>query len=339
MTAEDAPIELYDVPMPGAYTALLLQRFGPARRHSPSTPSPLNPGIISVGELLAHIEELERLMGRAWGLQAGSLFDAAAHGPVGAAAMSAPSLAAALDALAEYGHLRSPFLSFSVARRDDARGLVLAASGPLPAGAFRSLAESTLVSVHHLFTRLAGEPLVGARVALSYSPPPWSPTYKEHLPLTAIEFDAPSTAFWLPGHYLTMRSPYADEPMYEASLALLTQVIRRGLAADVLLERVERLVAGSAVGVPSLETMARLMHLSPRTLERRLGALGMTYRELVDTRRRRLADALLADPTLAIGEISHRLGYQDPANFGRACRRWHGVAPRHRRATLLAATA
>src|SRR5882724_6280388 len=67
--------------------------------------------------------------------------------------------------------------------------------------------------------------------------------------------------------------------------------------------------------------------VSARTLVRRLRRVGTTYHELVDTYRREQAETLLRNPDFGIVEVSYLVGYEDPANFGRACRRWFGIAP------------
>jgi AraC-like DNA-binding protein len=36
---------------------------------------------------------------------------------------------------------------------------------------------------------------------------------------------------------------------------------------------------------------------------------------------------LLRDRELTVADVAYTLGYEDPANFGRACRRWFGMAP------------
>jgi AraC-like DNA-binding protein len=39
------------------------------------------------------------------------------------------------------------------------------------------------------------------------------------------------------------------------------------------------------------------------------------------------AEVLLREGTYNVAEISDRLGYEDAANFARACRRWFGATP------------
>lgn len=76
-----------------------------------------------------------------------------------------------------------------------------------------------------------------------------------------------------------------------------------------------------------LADVSRHLGMSPRTLIRRLQESGASYRGLVDRHRRRRAEALLREGSQSVAEIGYRLGYEDAANFARACRRWFGAAP------------
>ena len=79
---------------------------------------------------------------------------------------------------------------------------------------------------------------------------------------------------------------------------------------------------------PSLAEVAAQLRLSPRTLVRRLEQRSTSYRALLDRHRRGRAVELLAQQNLTVAEIADRLGYQEPTNFARACRRWFGKSPR-----------
>ena len=78
---------------------------------------------------------------------------------------------------------------------------------------------------------------------------------------------------------------------------------------------------------PDREALARTLGMSGRTLARRLAAEGEQFSDVVDGVRRRLAERLIADPRLDVGEIADRVGFADPAAFGKAFRRWFGVSP------------
>jgi AraC-like DNA-binding protein len=65
---------------------------------------------------------------------------------------------------------------------------------------------------------------------------------------------------------------------------------------------------------------------SRQTLYRRLKAEGVTYEQLLDGLRRRLALRLIGEG-LPVKETAYRLGFSDPAAFSRAFKRWTGSSP------------
>ena len=82
----------------------------------------------------------------------------------------------------------------------------------------------------------------------------------------------------------------------------------------------------------SLETVAQLFNLEPRTLGRRLDEEGIKFREVVDEVRYEVARHLLADTSLTMTQVATVLDYSEATAFTRAFRRWSGMAPMHWRA-------
>ncbi|MDF3931833.1 AraC family transcriptional regulator [Pseudomonas citronellolis] len=80
-------------------------------------------------------------------------------------------------------------------------------------------------------------------------------------------------------------------------------------------------------GEPRREVVAEILHLSERTLQRRLQEEGGSYQQLLDDTRRELAQQYLATPHMTLLEIAYLLGFSEPSNFFRAFRRWFGVTP------------
>jgi AraC-like DNA-binding protein len=90
--------------------------------------------------------------------------------------------------------------------------------------------------------------------------------------------------------------------------------------------------AAALAGPPALRQAAGILGLSPRSLQRRLAAMDVSWEALVDQWRRETAEAMLTDPACRVGTVARRLGYSDPAHFDRAFRRWTGTTPTvHRR--------
>jgi len=91
-------------------------------------------------------------------------------------------------------------------------------------------------------------------------------------------------------------------------------------------------------GEPKREVVAQTLHLSQRTLQRRLQEEGTSFQTLLDDTRRELAEQYLAQPSMTLLEIAYLLGFADPSNFFRAFRRWFDATPGEYRARLLDAS-
>ena len=99
-------------------------------------------------------------------------------------------------------------------------------------------------------------------------------------------------------------------------------------AAEMLTAQVRRqLTEGMANEPMTLSQVARRLHLSERSLQRRLEAEGTRFAQLVDEVRRELALRYIADERLAPGEVAYLLGFAEPSPFHRAFKRWTGTTP------------
>lgn len=91
----------------------------------------------------------------------------------------------------------------------------------------------------------------------------------------------------------------------------------------------------------TVDQVAKAFGVSVSTLSRRLAQEGVSYRALVDRKRRELAERLLTASDLSIAEIALQLGYSENATFSRSFHRWTGISPRQfrKRAREAGATA
>jgi AraC-like DNA-binding protein len=80
-------------------------------------------------------------------------------------------------------------------------------------------------------------------------------------------------------------------------------------------------------GSPSIERVSELLHMSPRTVQRRLADEGTNFKELVDELRRTMAESYLQSSSLSLSEVSFLLGFANVNAFHRAFRRWTGKTP------------
>ena len=98
---------------------------------------------------------------------------------------------------------------------------------------------------------------------------------------------------------------------------------RSGLA----LEGQRALASRVAGGDTRIQTIARQLAISERTLQRRLASEGVSYQSLLDDARKEAAARYLGGSTLAICEVAYLVGYSEPAPFHRAFKRWYGMTP------------
>lgn len=110
------------------------------------------------------------------------------------------------------------------------------------------------------------------------------------------------------------------ELLREAALELLPQDNQSKLAASV-----RALVRqGLATDAVAAAAIARKLHMSERTLRRKLDAEGIGLREMVDDERKRLALDKVLDESLSMDAIASDLGFTTAQALHRAFRRWTG---------------
>jgi len=133
-----------------------------------------------------------------------------------------------------------------------------------------------------------------------------------------------------------------SQPMTDANASLnemLRRQVRRELETDeAVAAKVRRFLAealdgedAATAGTCSIEACAAALGVSVRTLQRQLGQEQSPFRDLLKSARFHRAKMLL-QTTLPVAQVSHILGYSEPAAFVRAFRIWSGHTPTQYRA-------
>jgi len=105
-------------------------------------------------------------------------------------------------------------------------------------------------------------------------------------------------------------------------------VLREPEAADPFLIDVRAAIRRALPnGSPTVDELAQDIGISRRTLQRRLSALGASFKQILQEVREEQSQRYLDDPRLAITEIALLLGYSDQASFSNAFKSWCGCAP------------
>jgi AraC-like DNA-binding protein len=139
-------------------------------------------------------------------------------------------------------------------------------------------------------------------------------------------FAADQTSLEFPATWLDRPLASADPLRYkelQERVIELSVASRNDLAAQVRRVTCNLLLCGRA----SLDAVAAIFSLHPRTLNRRLQGQGTSYRSLREECRMALACQYLSDTDLPVAEIAARLDFADGPAFTHAFRRWIGSPP------------
>ena len=153
-------------------------------------------------------------------------------------------------------------------------------------------------------------------------------------PLCEARFEQGWCGFYLPMAVVAMPLSSADHQTWQLAERYLEA--QQAPNANTLTEDVVRLINTLLpTGQCSSGTIASHLSLHKRTLQRRLAREGVTYEQLFNNERTRLARQYLMEPNLGFSQITGLLGYSEQSAFNRACREWFGLMPKGYRKQLL----
>ena len=245
--------------------------------------------------------------------------------------LSAATLGEALARAARFLRLVLPDVSITVVRSGEHAQLTISERQPFAVDRVFSF-EWLLRLLHGLSCWLVGRGIALDAVDFPYPPPAHVADYT--LIYTAhSRFAAPGDAAAAPlvAHFA---ANLLDLPLRrdEAALARflaggpgrLTTLYRRDRE---MVTRVRDLLREALPELPTLDTVAARLHLSPRTLARRLEAEASSFRAIREALRRDLALARLGQTDVPVATLAAELGYAEPSAFFRAFVGWTGQSP------------
>lgn len=129
-------------------------------------------------------------------------------------------------------------------------------------------------------------------------------------------------------HWLDRPLPGANPQMVALCEMQCQQLLNKRRQREGLAGQIRSLLLARPGRMPDMEQVASQLHMSSRTLRRRLEAENSHFRVLQEEVRQTLAEELLGTGGLTLEEIAERLGYGEVSNFIHAFKRWKGITPR-----------
>lgn len=293
----------------------------------------LEPKDIDEAEVMISFRQHRVLIGNALrltnnphlGLLFGRQLKYSSMGIVGFAAMTSKNLGESIETIVKYMKLRAPLIQIGLEVQGDLAHITIDES--IDYGPLRTfMHEGILGSMSHVVEIIPGEIPESIRAQLTFSEPNDWDQHKEHLAFP-VEFSQPSSRFIFPAKYLKQTSKLADPATAKSTKALCEVQLKEMEEKEGLLTRIHGIFLSSGSNYPNLDEVSSQLCVSARTLRRELSKLDTTYQTLLDEYRERISIRYLQSSDLSIQEISVKMGYNDPANFGRAFRKWTGKSP------------
>ena len=278
-----------------------------------------------------------RIPDPAFGLKAARCWHPSNLGALGYAWLSSSTLRTALNRLVRYW--RVVIADVTVALDESPAGVAFVHVPPdLDATLDAIRGDVVLAILYDMCRTNFGSTLRPARVAFRRAAP------ADTRPYEAL-FGCP-VSFGAQANRLQIGVADADQPLPTGNRdlaamhdrALIDQLARLD-KKDVMARFQASLLERMASGDLSEENLARDLHMSRRSLQRRLAEADASYQSLVDETRRDMALRYLEDRGKSATDIAFLLGYSQQSAFTRAFRRWTGKSPSEYRSSKSPATA
>jgi AraC-like DNA-binding protein len=260
----------------------------------------------------------------AFGLHVGAALPRGALGLIEYCARASATLHEAADRLLRYQRLLHDRARFALSLSETRATLsawIAGASAPPP----RHFQESMVAALLTFARDVTGDDVTPLEVAFQHAAPRATAEHGRVL-RGPIRFSAPQCHIVLPRAVLELPLRDADPALARVLDDCAARALARlpPIADGVRLCR-ELIARQIAAGVPPrVGYIARELALSPRSLQRALGASGWSFRSLVDDVRREVALAMVINGAEQASQIAYRLGYGDASAFHNAFRRWTG---------------
>lgn len=262
----------------------------------------------------------------ALGLHIGEQANTSRFDVLGHLAEHSRTLREALQVSARYGRIVADGPRLELSEDTDAATIRLTLlRGASPGVAL--VAEFSTTALLYLIRRFVGSAALPRHVFFAYPAPAHHAEYTRVFGGRA-QFDHDFTGLELEASWLD-REQLCASPELSALLrmraeALLAQIEHDAPAA----ERVKRWLGAQKQAIrPTMEATARDLGMSARSLRRRLREERTMYSELVEHAQAEHAKRILADPRHSVQETAYALGFNSPAAFSRAFKRWTGKSP------------
>lgn len=267
-----------------------------------------------------------------FGLHFGAQFEPKKLGAIGYAAISSPTLSAALRNMEKYFPAHQDQSSFGLIQDSDILWLSYKIYDPRITDR-RQDAELSMGMFWNVFRRALGKDWSPLEVRFEHGEPENGAEH-ECVFGAPVLFGRRTNAIAFRRSDLDARMPDRDpylfsviEPFLKSRCELLdnpetfASIVRNQIKLNL------------STAPPTLPEIARLFGLSECQFQHELHAHGLSFQDLLRAARQELSLHYMDDPEMPLTEVALLLGYSELSSFSRAFRNWAGMSPQRYRRT------
>lgn len=262
---------------------------------------------------------------RQLGLLVGSSMDISSQGIFGYAIITSATIGEALKLMVRYNKALLPSVDVKMLSRQS-RIEVLIKAPHLPIDLARFYIELLYAAIMRSGSSLIPKGRTSVHLDFNYDAPYDEVPYQK-LFGSKVKFNSDRSVLSFNEADLNLSivtaNPVARDIFRRQCDRLLSRDTHRGMTS----ERVQEVILQSGTEFPTSMEVAKQLHMSESTLQRRLAKEGYKFQQLLDQVRNKLAHEYLRGTKLSVSDIATLLGFSDAANFRRSFKRWSRKTP------------
>jgi AraC-like DNA-binding protein len=262
----------------------------------------------------------------ALGLTAGRRIQLVDHGILGYAFISSANLRKAFEIFAQYQKIQGPIVNVSL--RTEGRDAIYAAekARPIDADLYKYGIASWLGEVTNIRSLFDPGELEFTSATVTFPESRGAALYRELLRCD-VHFGGPANELRFPDKNLDVPFSFAEESVAELCAHQCEEILREMSSEQDIVDDVRRTLLKNPGESYNLNSVAKELAVSSRTLRRRLQEADTSFRVIQTEVRMSLAGEYLSHTPLPIAEIAHLLGYSDVTAFHRSFKKHFDVTP------------
>ncbi|WP_340676289.1 AraC family transcriptional regulator ligand-binding domain-containing protein [Paraperlucidibaca sp.] len=256
------------------------------------------------------------------------------HGFLGYALQASPTLGDALRLAHDFAEVRSQIISFSFHESGSSASIRIDDNGAM-GDCYRYIVEVMMACFFSIGTKLLGRlQLNQVQLNLAIEEQSQHRILKQMFAAN-LHFQCSTTEVTFPSSWLSARLPQSDPQLAALAASRCRDELQQAqryadqstLPQTDFIAKVLNLLEREMASSNAQEVIAAALHITPRTLHRRLAQHGLQFKALLDELRHKAALEQLRLQRDSLANIALALGYSDQANFVRAFKRWTGQTP------------